>query len=72
MVVQFIETGKFEPFEYELDLDDEMGEDETDEESTEKETDEESTEEETDEEDGSEGEVEPDDDKNNNLRKTEL
>ena len=64
MVVQFVETGKFEPFEYELDLDDEMGEDETD--------DEESTEEETDEEDDSEGEVEPDDDKDNNLRKTEL
>lgn len=63
LVVQFIETGKFEPFEYELDLDDEMGEDETDEESTEKETDEE---------DDSEGEVEPDADKDNNLRKTEL
>ena len=63
LVVQFIETGKFEPFEYELDLDDEMGEDESDDESTE---------EETDEEDDSDGEVEQDDDKENNLRKTEL
>lgn len=63
MIVQFIETGKFEPFEYELDLDEEFGDGDD-------ETDEEPTEQETDKEDDSEGEVEPDEEKK--LRKTEL
>ena len=67
MVVQFIETGKFEPFEYELDLDDEMEDgDVTDEETIERETDEDDT----------EGEVSEDDEKDEqedyNKRKTEL
>ena len=66
MIVQFIETGKFEPFEYELDLDEEMEEGEND-------TNEIAKEEETEEEDDSEGGVKPDDDKQHNkLRKTEL
>ena len=65
MLVQFVETGKFEPFEYELDLDEEIGEGDN-------ENNEEPTEEETDKEDDSEGEVGPDDEKDNKLRKTEL
>ena len=48
MIVQFIETGKFEPFEYELDLDEEMEEGGND-------TNEIAKEEETEEEDDSEG-----------------
>mgnify|MGYP001418941847 FL=1 len=68
MIVQFIETGKFEPFEYELDLDEEMEEGEND-------ANEITKEEETEEEDDSEGEVKPDDEndkQHNKLRKTEL